>query len=205
MNKFVSRVDNIQRRLIIFRNSFVFIDTCKASFNSTADLISIYKMKELSNSREKLVCSWYDEAFRSSTDSCSSFFQCSSELIQQQSSRCLKSGPLSSTDPHARAYVLLISRNLIPCPFLPLTRGIKLLSNHTKPELTRQLMTSTHRELSHIFETIISSETRQLRVFLGKVGKIFRAAVSIIALKIVKSNLIYSTLVPFLKPLLNKG
>ena len=66
-------------------------------------------------------------------------------------------------------------------------------------------MTSTHRELSHIFETIISSETRQLRVFLGKVGKIFRAAVSIIALKIVKSNLIYSTLVPFLKPLLNKG
>ena len=66
-------------------------------------------------------------------------------------------------------------------------------------------MTSTHRELSHILETIISSETRQLRVFLGKVGKIFRAAVSIIALKIVKSNLIYSTLVPFLKPLLNKG
>ena len=66
-------------------------------------------------------------------------------------------------------------------------------------------MTSTHRELSHILETIISSETRQLRVFLGKVGKIFRAAVSIIALKIVTSNLIYSTLVPFLKPLLKKG
>lgn len=66
-------------------------------------------------------------------------------------------------------------------------------------------MTSTHRELSHILETIISSETRQLRVFLGKVGKIFRAAVSIIALKIVTPNLIYSTLVPFLKPLLNKG
>lgn len=66
-------------------------------------------------------------------------------------------------------------------------------------------MTSTHRELSHILETIISSETRQLRVFLGNVGKIFRAAVSIIALKIVTSNLTYSTLVPFLKPLLNKG
>ena len=69
-------------------------------------------------------------------------------------------------------------------------------------------MTSTHRELSHIFkflETIISSETRQLRVFLGKVGKIFRAAVSIIALKIVTSNLIYSKVVPFLKPLLDKG
>lgn len=69
-------------------------------------------------------------------------------------------------------------------------------------------MTSTHRELSHIFkflETIISSETRQLRVFLGKVSKIFRAAVSIIALKIVTSNLIYSKVVPFLKPLLDKG
>ena len=69
-------------------------------------------------------------------------------------------------------------------------------------------MTSTHRELSLIFkflETIISSETRQLRVFLGKVGKIFRAAVSIIALKIVTSNLIYSKVVPFLKPLLDKG
>ena len=69
-------------------------------------------------------------------------------------------------------------------------------------------MTSTHRELSHIFkflETIISSETKQLRVFLGKVGKIFRAAVSIIALKIVTSNLIYSKVVTFLKPLLDKG
>lgn len=69
-------------------------------------------------------------------------------------------------------------------------------------------MTSTHRELSHIFkflETIISSETRQLRVFLGKVSKIFKAAVSIIALKIVTSNLIYSKVVPFLKPLLDKG
>lgn len=69
-------------------------------------------------------------------------------------------------------------------------------------------MTSIHRELSHIFkflETIISSETKQLRVFLGKVGTIFRAAVSTIALKIVTSNLIYSKVVPFLKPLLDKG
>lgn len=61
-------------------------------------------------------------------------------------------------------------------------------------------MTSTHRELSHIFKF-----QRQLRVFLGKVSKIFRAAVSIIALKIVTSNLIYSKVVPFLKPLLDKG